>query len=140
KSVEGITFSPDSRTLVTSSYVESHRASSPILQFWNLSDSRSPAQDFVWRTGTDSYVNELAFSTDGKLIGAGYLDGVRSWNVSLDSWREQGCRIAARNLTYDEWKNHLANQSYRLTCAGFPPHSSFIDAGRSLAEVGNVDG
>lgn len=48
-------------------------------------------------------------------------DGVETWNVQPEHWREIACRLAGRNLTQAEWDTYLPNGGeYRQTCEEFP--------------------
>jgi tetratricopeptide (TPR) repeat protein len=62
------------------------------------------------------------------------------WDVGLKSLQDRACRIANRNLTFDEWKQYMSDEPYRLTCPELPVDPGFIKAGRDLAEDGDMDG
>jgi WD40 repeat protein len=140
RTVNSIAFAPDSRALVSSSYVESRQGSSQTLISWDLSNPASPERAFSIRTGTTSDINALAFTVDGHwLVSSSWNDGAFVWDVSQESWSERACRIAGRNLTYDEWKHWIGDQPYGLTCASLPPHPSVTATARTLARAGDVD-
>jgi WD40 repeat protein len=140
KTVNSIAFAPDTRALVSSSFVESRQGSSQAIIFWDLSNPASPERALSIRTGTTSDINDLAFTKDGHwLVSSSYNDGVFVWDVSQESWSERACRIAGRNLTHDEWKRWVGDGPYGLTCSSLPPHPSVIETARTLARAGDVD-
>ncbi len=92
-------------------------------------------------TGHSDPVDELTFIlNDTALISADRGGAVMIWDLDERSWRHRACKIANRNLSYDEWVQYVGNSPYRLTCPelGVPP--SLADAGRSLATNGDVEG
>jgi tetratricopeptide (TPR) repeat protein len=97
-------------------------------------------EGFVTR-GDRLPVDELTFIlNDTALISADRGGAVMIWDLDERSWRHRACKIANRNLSYDEWVQYVGNSPYRLTCPelGVPP--SLADAGRSLATNGDVEG
>lgn len=67
--------------------------------------------------GGDEFVP--AFTADGDLIANG-LFGVSRWNLDPDQWERLACLAAGRNLTTDEWSEHVGDEPYRATCAQWP--------------------
>ncbi len=48
-------------------------------------------------------------------------DGVETWDLVPDHWRDAACRLAGRNLTQEEWDTYLPNAgSYQKTCEEWP--------------------
>jgi len=59
-------------------------------------------------------VGSVAFSPDGKALAASYVGGfdqkgggVVLYDVAPDSWQHRACRIANRNLSWDEWSRFI---------------------------------
>jgi len=41
---------------------------------------------------------------------------VSLWDLELDSWRQEACQIANRNLDESEWAYYLNDEASRETC------------------------
>ena len=47
--------------------------------------------------------------------------GLQLWDVSTQGWSDRACRIAGRNLTYDEWLRYLGkDKPYAKVCPQWP--------------------
>ena len=133
RALQSVAFSPDGRFLVAGSYGE--------VLWWEVATRQAlPAlhghTDWVW---------SLAFSPDGQTLASASWDGnVILWDVA--AWQDpqvqatQACRIANRNLSWDEWQRYLSNRPYAKTCPGLPVHPSFRESGHALARAGDLDG
>jgi len=107
--VTDVAFSPDDRVLVSSSL-------DGTVILWDVESDRQVGEPLRAHVGP---VNAVAFSPDGKtLVSAGDDHRVIRWNADLESWTEQACAIANRNLTAEEWQQYLPNIPYRETCPG----------------------
>jgi WD40 repeat protein len=42
------------------------------------------------------------------------------WDLDPDSWEEQACESAGRNLTFFEWNQFFPDEGYRVTCPQWP--------------------
>jgi len=63
----------------------------------------------------------LGFSPDGKHLYSSSTDGaLRRWDVDPDSWGDQICVLAGRNLTQAEGERYLPDTPYEKTCAQWP--------------------
>jgi WD40 repeat protein len=38
------------------------------------------------------------------------------WNVNIDDWVKKICEIVVGNVSPEEWKNYIGNETYQLTC------------------------
>jgi WD40 repeat protein len=71
-------------------------------------------------------IYSIAFSPDGKAMAAGYSDGrgvggVILYDVDPESWQRRACRIANRNLSWDEWIRFIGRDvPYGPICPDFP--------------------
>jgi WD40 repeat protein len=53
---------------------------------------------------------------------------VRGWELGVQAWAARVCRIANRNLTWEEWRQYLRDDPYRATCPDLPPGEGLTDA------------
>jgi hypothetical protein len=42
------------------------------------------------------------------------------WDLDPDTWEEQACEAAGRNLSFFEWEQFFPTEVYRLTCPQWP--------------------
>ena len=86
--------------------------------FWEASSGQKPADYMFYPNPSGTADFELI--AEGKQLAFTGLDGtVTFWDVSKDPrelWKEQACSIAGRNLTQDEWQQHLGDRPYEKTC------------------------
>ena len=59
----------------------------------------------------------------GERFVVGTSEGAVTWPISVDSWRDYGCRLAGRNLRPTEVSEFLGTSTYNPTCPGLvePP-------------------
>ncbi len=76
-------------------------------------------------------VRSVDFSPDGQMLASvSSNDGVITlWDADPMSWQERACRMAARNLTRQEWERYLGEEPYRLTCPQSPPPAVEVETG-----------
>ena len=102
-------FTPDGRTLATSS-------ADGTVQLWDVA-TRKPIGSPIL-VERDSYV-AAAISRDGTFLYAlpATTSGIRL-ALSPQTWKQQACVIAGRELTAREWADALPGRSYRPACGG----------------------
>lgn len=85
--------------------------------------ARAPVGDrFV--LAPPAQVQSAALDPNGEFIVLGRDDGVETWDLAPERWREVACRAAGRNLTREEWDTYLPNAGgYRRTCPEWPAGS-----------------
>ncbi len=133
RALESVAFSPDGRFLVAGSYGE--------VLWWEVA---------TWQAlpplhGHTDWVWSVAFSPDGQTLASASRDrNVILWDVAArqdpQAQAAQACRIANRNLSWDEWQRYLPGRPYAKTCPGLPVHPSFRESGHALARTGDLNG
>jgi WD40 repeat protein len=81
-----------------------------------LSAGRMPFTD---RTFTiDHFIGARpSFSPDGTKLAAPSFDGLTTvWDLAPEHWLAAACDLVSRNLTRDEWRQHVGSSGYRATC------------------------
>jgi DNA-binding beta-propeller fold protein YncE len=59
-----------------------------------------------------------SFAPDGTHLATPSFDGATTvWDLSADHWLAAACDLVGRNLTRDEWRQHMGSTGYRATCA-----------------------
>jgi WD40 repeat protein len=97
--VMGVAFSPDGRTLASVSGDQT-------VLLWDLVSIRPIGRPLEGHT---DWVNALDFNADGSLLVTGGRDAsVIVWTTGLDTWREQACQIANRNLNEEELSTYFS--------------------------------
>lgn len=126
-SFNSIAFSPDGKTIASSSF------KSADIVLWDVSARKSLAYPLSVVGGPDDddsvgeAMNAVAFARDGKTLLWEQGDAadarnqdIVSLDVDTDSWIKRACRIANRNLTCAEWKQYVGNEPYEQTCPNLP--------------------
>lgn len=127
-------FSRDGRYLATGSSDRTARV-------W-----RFPDMTEVIRLRHPIAVRDVAFSADDQFLVVWSGDvlspgqAIRLWPLSLDALVAEACARLPRNLTLEEWRQHMAGEPYRRTCPNLPSHVSvlvpLLDRAKSSAAAG----
>lgn len=108
--VWSLAFSPDGKTLVSGSKDNK-------IMLWDMDSAQAIGRPL---SGHFNDVRSVMFSPDGTKLATGSWDyHVLLWDVSLDHLEGIACRIAARNLTTEEWQAYLPGKPERETCPDF---------------------
>jgi WD40 repeat protein len=118
--VDGVAYSRDGSTLaatavgLSTSRLWDAATGTPIGD--ELTPGRTPYTERTF--GIDHrYPSQPAFSPDGTTLFTPVVDGsVVRWDLRPASWVDAACRLAGRNLTEAEWRQHVGDQQYRQTC------------------------
>ena len=106
KDITNLVFGRDGKRFFSSSWDKT-------IKIWNAAD-----QSLIGTlSGHDSFISSLALTEDNQWIASASLDKtIFLWQVGLESWLEQVCRIAHRNLTYQEWRQVIKDEAHRPLC------------------------
>jgi len=111
--VTSLAFSPDGSWLVSGSV-------DGTVILWDVATGKQIGEDFELHR---SDVLQVAFSPDGKrMASADANNQVVLWDMDIESWLVMACELAGRNLSLQEWTQHLnlPEDAYRATCPQYP--------------------
>jgi WD40 repeat protein len=108
--INSIAFSPDGKLLASGS-------ADGTVNLWDLAARLKINPPLGW----DSHsISGVAFSPDGKELVSVGAEAPVLWDVDPESWQDRACKIAARNLTHEEWQRYMGDSPYRETCPNLP--------------------
>ncbi len=107
--IQAVAFSPSGELIASG-------GDDQTIRLWDVSGER--AFGGILR-GEQGRVGALAFDPRGGFLASAGARGVTFWDLRLDTWRDQACRLANRNFTQAEWQR-LIGGSYRCTCPSLP--------------------
>ncbi len=100
-----VAFSPDGQRVATASEDNTARV-------WEAATGREVA-----RMAHDDIVTAVAFSPDGQRLATASVDNTaRVWLIWPEDLIAEACGRLTRNLTRDEWRRYLPDESYHPTC------------------------
>jgi tetratricopeptide (TPR) repeat protein len=137
--VESIAFSPDGTTLVSVACGKGGEmgCNEGEIMLWDV-ETMLPIGDPL--RGHTSYINSVAFSPDGQTVATGSSDQtIRLWRVSVEPWATRACRVAGRNLSWDEWQHYLGDRPYQKTCPSLPIHPSVLAMVETMVQEQGMD-
>jgi WD40 repeat protein/energy-coupling factor transporter ATP-binding protein EcfA2 len=110
-----VVFSPDGQTLVSAS---ASASSTQSIFLWDIATRQLIGQPLA---GHNELIKDIAFSPDGRrLASGGWGKTLILWDMKLESWIADACRVANRNLTHEEWGQYFQAQPYHKTCPNLP--------------------
>src|SRR5262249_42519508 len=119
--VSAVAFSADGTTMATGScgkVAGSGACREGEILLWEVASRKAVSPPLRAHHGQ---VEGLAFGREGQaLVSWGSENHLIVWTVDVDSWKEQACRKANRNLSPEEWGRFLPDERYRKTCAHLP--------------------
>ena len=121
--VNALAFSREGRYLATA------RASDRTARVWDLVDLRE-----VVRLSHPTTVNAVAFSPDERRLATASGDPldsshvVRLWHWQPRDLIREACRRLPRNLSWEEWQDHLSATPYHKTCRRLPTPPTVLAA------------
>jgi hypothetical protein len=66
------------------------------------------------------------FNEDGSLLVTTHLPSdtnpqeIVLWNMGLERWQEEACRLVNQNFSEEEWGLHFVGRPYEQTCTTTP--------------------
>jgi hypothetical protein len=61
-------------------------------------------------------VEDVAMRPDGGELAVGSGEGVTVWDLRPEAWAIAACRLAGRELTEAEWRDHIGHAAAARTC------------------------
>ncbi|MFC1975810.1 hypothetical protein ACFLXQ_05390 [Chloroflexota bacterium] len=147
-SMPHVDFSSDGQMLALGHCItaDSHNACEEAVRLLDTSTGHLINSEISWQP-VDPWsdrISDVVFSPDDRTLAtATHYGRVILWDMNLESWQNQACRLANRNLTPAEWSLYLGDEPYRQTCPNihFDPHlaQNLVEQGEYLANTGNTE-
>ena len=105
-------FTPDNTTLASGGY-------DGTIYLWNVKARRMLGPLKIADTNTTTNLKvTLAIEPDGRtLLSNSNVYRVLLWDLSLDRWKSEACKLANRPLREDEWRQSMGEDvPYQPTC------------------------
>ena len=107
--IYGVAFSPNGRYLATTSI-------DGTVDVWDWASGQEVA-----RVAHEASVFTAAFSPDGRQLATGGDDRTaRIWTVDPANLLSDACNRVTRNLTIEEWRRYVREDTHHKTCPGLP--------------------
>ena len=109
-----------------------------------LASSGDDGQLILWDVKTSRILGQLpAFSDqvmfDPRSNQNTLANGNTLWKLDSATWSDLICKIANRNLSFDEWNRFVgSDKPYELTCLTLPIHPSLLAHAQELARTGRT--
>ena len=108
-SVNSLTFSADGATLATG-------LADDTMVLWDV----ATGQRLGRLAGHTDSVTSVAFRADGTLASGSRDTTILLWDIDPEARKAQACKLAGRNLSWEEWDLYLGDKPYQPTCLGNP--------------------
>jgi WD40 repeat protein len=88
------------------------------IPLWDVTDPAHPRLLSQPLTGGTGPVDSVTFSTDGRMLASGNLDGtIRLWNLDIQYAIDRICATAG-GLTPQQWNQYINQLPYKASCTG----------------------
>jgi WD40 repeat protein/class 3 adenylate cyclase len=118
--VGGVAYSPDGTTLASTTLGFSRS------RLWDAETGASIGAELVGARTPITFSGFLlehyqgsrpAFAPDGRHLAIPSFDGTTAiWDLRPSRWLDAACDLVGRDLTREEWRQHMGSASYRSTC------------------------
>ncbi|MCC6612332.1 MAG: protein kinase [Anaerolineae bacterium] len=107
--VVGLSFDSRGQTLASASHDETVRV-------WDVATGQHYTLEGHVSEQPNQWVTDVAYETGDTLYSLGRDGSLIAWELDVETWREQACALASRNLTPDEWARYFPGETYHETC------------------------
>jgi len=107
--VVGLSFDSRGLTLASASHDETVRV-------WDVATGQHYTLEGHVSEMPNQWVTDVAYEAGDTLYSLGRDGSLIVWELDVQTWREQACALASRNLTQDEWARYFPGEIYHETC------------------------